>query len=229
VVGRVNRASSCENMPSRRFFRQGRQIADVVRAGNRRACAYVVGRVPVNDRRSLPAGFSLRAARPDELSALAELDDAACILFEQAGMTFSFSSEHPFVQDELARWRRALERGAGRVVVGPEAELVAFAIYGDVDGLAYLDQLSVHPAFQRRGLGETLVRECVAWAGGRNVWLTTYAHLPWNGPYYRRLGFEVVPEEKCSPELRAVLASQRAALPLPEQRIAMVRPASGRG
>jgi len=155
-----------------------------------------------------------------------ELDDAASILFDQAGMPFTFASEHPFIQDEWARWRRALEQGGGRVLVAPDGRLAAFAIFAEVAGLPYLDQLSVHPAFQRRGLGGVLVHECVEWARGRDVWLTTYAHVPWNGPYYRRLGFDVVPEERCHPELLVILASQRAALPLAEQRIAMVRKAS---
>lgn len=175
---------------------------------------------------SWPDGFLLRTADAAALAALVHLDDAACILYERAGMEFSFPSEHPFIQDEWTRWRRVLERGRGRAVVTAAGELAAFAIFGEVDGEPYLDQLSVHPDHQRRGLGSALVAECGRWAKGRDLWLTTYAHLPWNGPYYGRLGFSRVTEEQCGAEMRAILQSQRAALPEPEQRIAMVRRAA---
>ncbi len=34
--------------------------------------------------------------------------------------------------------------------------------------------------------------------------LTTYRDVPWNAPYYARLGFEVVADEDLGPGLRAV-------------------------
>lgn len=175
---------------------------------------------------SLPDGYLLRTTDVAELDALVQLDDAACVLYERAGMHFSFPSDHPFVQDEWTRWRRALGQGLGRAVVTSAGKLAAFAIFGEVDDEPYLDQLSVHPDHQRRGLGSFLIAECIRWAAGRDLWLTTYAHLPWNGPYYSRWGFSPVPEEQCGPQMRAVLRSQRAALPEPEKRIAMMRAVS---
>ncbi len=132
--------------------------------------------------------FDLRVARPDEFEMLVRLDDEAGVLFERIGMTFAFPGDHPFVVAEHARWRAALACEKGRVIALPQGELAAFAIFGEVEGLSYLDQLSVRPIRQRRGLGSALVAECVRWASGRDVWLTTYAHVPWNAPYYRRLG-----------------------------------------
>ena len=34
--------------------------------------------------------------------------------------------------------------------------------------------------------------------------LTTYARVPWNAPYYTRLGFHALPEPHVPPGLRAV-------------------------
>lgn len=75
----------------------------------------------------------------------------------------------------------------------------------------------------RRGIGAMLVRRALGWAAERGgaLWLTTYAHLPWNRPYYERFGFEVVPEAQCGPQMRACLEAQRGVLPVPHQRIAM--------
>lgn len=45
------------------------------------------------------------------------------------------------------------------------------------------------------------------------MWLTTYAHLAWNAPFYQRFGFETMADAACGPEIREVLAAQRAVLP----------------
>jgi GNAT superfamily N-acetyltransferase len=92
---------------------------------------------------------------------------------------------------------------------------------------AYLDQLSVRMDHGRRGVGKALIEaacERFRARGAAEIWLTTYAHVPWNGPFYERCGFHVVPEAQCSVELRTVLEEQRGALPAPTQRVAMVRP-----
>ena len=40
--------------------------------------------------------------------------------------------------------------------------------------------------------------------------LTTYVHVPWNGPYYERLGFRYLTTEEETPGLRAIRARERA-------------------
>lgn len=206
--------NSCGNVRTAGVFQRLRQIAGSI------------GRRLLTMKDSSLDQFDLRVARPDEFEMLVRLDDEAGVLFERIGMTFSFPGDHPFVVAEHARWRAALACERGRVIALPQGELAAFAIFGEVEGLSYLDQLSVRPIRQRRGLGSALVAECVRWASGRDVWLTTYAHVPWNAPYYRRLGFREVPPSLTPPGLQQVLRNQRAVLPDPEQRIAMVRPSA---
>jgi hypothetical protein len=82
----------------------------------------------------------------------------------------------------------------------------------------------------RRGVGSVLLEEAKAWAeraGRRELWLTTYAHLPWNLPFYARRGFARMAEADCGRELRAILEDQRRWLPDPQQRVAMRWSASG--
>lgn len=69
---------------------------------------------------------------------------------------------------------------------------LAYLLADVVDGCAHLEQVSVHPDAAGAGHGRVLVEHLVAWARGRGlpaVTLTTYVDVPWNGPYYRRLGF----------------------------------------
>jgi GNAT superfamily N-acetyltransferase len=69
---------------------------------------------------------------------------------------------------------------------------VGFARLGEVDGVAHLEQLSVHPGHSGRGIGTALLEAACTWAAGSGyqaMTLTTFAEVPWNGPYYARRGF----------------------------------------
>ena len=67
--------------------------------------------------------------------------------------------------------------------------------------------MSVHPDHARRGLGRQLIDHAAAWAtreGLAGLTLTTYADVPWNAPYYARLGFATLGEDDLTDGLRAV-------------------------
>lgn len=161
----------------------------------------------------------VRRVRSAELERLIEIDDAASVLYAEAGFELALPSNHPFVVAERERWRAALARGSV-YGVDQEGDLRGFAVLGSCDGAAYLDQLSVHPAFMRRGIGTRLLEYVIARCAGP-LWLTTYSHLPWNRPYYERFAF--VESAAHGPELGLLIDEQRAALPAPHKRIAMVR------
>lgn len=54
--------------------------------------------------------------------------------------------------------------------------------------------------------------------------LTTFADVPWNAPYYARLGFEAVPPERLTPGLRAVRDHEATVGLDAWRRVAMRRP-----
>jgi GNAT superfamily N-acetyltransferase len=88
---------------------------------------------------------------------------------------------------------RAAQPGFVLVIAPQDAdEPVGFAHVLELEGIAHLEQLAVRLAFGRRGYGRALVDAALAEAGRRGydrVTLRTYADVPWNAPYYRRLGF----------------------------------------
>jgi GNAT superfamily N-acetyltransferase len=170
-----------------------------------------------------PPAISLRLARPSELTSIVAIDDAATILYAQAGVTIDLPPEHPFVRAEVERWTRGIAEDRLFVAVDDADVPMGFAAMDRVDELPYLDQLAVHPRHMRQSVGAALVRRAIEHAAGEPLWLTTYDHLPFNRPYYERLGFVRVPEAQCGRELGRILASQRQVLPLPELRVAMVR------
>ncbi|GAA1478805.1 GNAT family N-acetyltransferase [Nocardioides aestuarii] len=85
-----------------------------------------------------------------------------------------------------------------------------------LDGAAHLEQLAVEPVLGRRGIGTALVEAACAEAGRRGhdaISLCTYADVPWNAPFYRRVGFEEVGD----------LAPFQAALRETERRLGLDR------
>ena len=68
-----------------------------------------------------------------------------------------------------------------------------------VEANAHVDQVTVHPADARQGLGRELLAAVADWAGTRGLTgltLTTYATVSWNAPYYQKLGFRTLPENE---------------------------------
>jgi ribosomal protein S18 acetylase RimI-like enzyme len=141
----------------------------------------------------------IRVARPEEYSLLRAIEEAADTIFAGVGIG-------PFQQSEE---ENHLAQAAVVLAVGEPA--VGFASVEVIDGAAHLWQLSVHPRAGRRGLGQALVEAVCEWAEANRlpaVTLTTFRDVPWNGPFYARLGFRELGE--LSPGLAAMREHERA-------------------
>ncbi len=80
------------------------------------------------------------------------------------------------------------------------------------------------PEHGRRGLGTALVQEVCDWttrSGFREITLTTFRLVPWNMPFYSRLGFEEILPDELRTELRSVLNDEVSRGLNPEMRVAM--------
>lgn len=134
----------------------------------------------------------VRPARLDDLPLLAAIEDSGTALFEEA---LGDLTGDVLASPAHAGQDRDAEPGF-LLVAGDPA--VGFVHVLEIEGRAHLDQVSVLPSAGRRGVGAALVRAAAQEAFGRGfeaITLCTYADLPWNGPFYARLGFtEVEPE-----------------------------------
>lgn len=153
--------------------------------------------------------LTIRAARHDELHLLRSLERAAGRIFAGVGLDVVADDEPPSIE-ELGHY---LTLGRLWVAVDETDQPLGYAMVSEVDGEAHLDQVSVHPDHGRQGIGTALVEHACKWArdsGFHAVTITTYRHVPWNGPLYARLGFEVVADADFGPEVAAIRATERA-------------------
>jgi GNAT superfamily N-acetyltransferase len=85
----------------------------------------------------------------------------------------------------------------GALLVAAEAsEPVAFVMFREVEACAYVEQIDVLPTHAGRAIGAALLDAVAATARERGLaalTLSTFRDVPFNAPYYRRLGFLEVP------------------------------------
>ena len=94
----------------------------------------------------------------------------------------------------------------------------------ETDGLALLYQVDVLPEVGGRGIGRALVLRAVSHAreaGYDYLYLTTFRHVPWNAPFYAKLGFAALADEDMPEPLLASLQEERI---FSRNRIAMRKP-----
>ncbi len=92
------------------------------------------------------------------------------------------------------------------------------------DDLPHLEEIDVEPIHGSRGLGTALVRAVYGWAmvsGYPMLTLTTFRSVPWNYPFYARLGFLEIPRETLRSELVALVASEADRGLNPDNRVVM--------
>lgn len=167
--------------------------------------------------------FFVRPAREDELAVLRAIDEDACRRYDEVGLSISASLDATFTERESERWQRSLDAGLTLVACARETrEPIAFISLARVDGVPFVQQLSVVRAWQGRGVGRALLARAKRWSvRDGQLWLTTYGEVSFNGPWYARHGFVHAPIDESATELRAIDAEERRALPAAETRVAM--------
>lgn len=165
---------------------------------------------------------------------LARLEDAEALppVERAAGQSFRAVPDLAWVADgepmPVERHRRMIAQGTSWVAeVGDR--LVGFLAAERAGPELHISELSVVPELQGQGIGRRLIAAALARAdddGLTAVTLTTFRDVPWNAPFYARIGFREVPPLALSSRLAAIRADEsRHGLPA-ERRCAMRYPLS---
>lgn len=166
--------------------------------------------------------YRIAAARPNDLPLLPVIELAAAGLL--AGHAPASVLAETTSQADLEDAER---RGHLWVALADDVP-VGFAHVTVLEpGIAHLEEIDVHPEHGRRGLGRRLVITVCRWAAANGyswVTLTTFRAVPWNMPFYARLGFEEIPQEELNPALLSVIDDETRRGLDPRGRVAMRRP-----
>lgn len=156
---------------------------------------------------TLPDGYAITPAAPEDIPDLVFTDLAASQLFAGTG----------FIPDDeltdhvpIASLEAAIDPGH-LIVARYKGDPVGFAMTSIREKTLYLDQISVDPKHSRKGLGAALiaqVRKDAVRRGLGSVTLSTFRDVPWNGPYYHRLGFRELPRWRMRRWMREIEAAQ---------------------
>lgn len=92
---------------------------------------------------------------------------------------------------------------AGSLLVAHDdtGAIAGFLIWSAKDGMAYIEEVAVHPAHAGHRLGAQLIDRLAQDVRGSlpAITLTTFRDVLWNGPCYAKLGFKEFPRSQAGP------------------------------
>ena len=167
---------------------------------------------------------TVRLARNEDCHHLPQIERSAGKLFSTIGM------------DDVANgtvtsadaWEPICENGTLWVATDDRDVAVGFLAAGQQADLLFVYELAVEFEHQGHGLGRKLIRAAEDYAHRHKqagLALTTFCDVPWNAPYYERLGFETVADAALPAPLQLIISAEHDRFPEPNRRrCAMIKP-----
>lgn len=162
---------------------------------------------------------TIRLVEPDDVSLLPIIEREAASRFHAVGLgeiAEGNVSDRAFI-DAIRRFGLALCAEVDEMVVG-------FLLAGELDQALHVYELSVASTHGRQGIGSGMVEAAVRGAetrGLKSLTLSTFSEVPWNAPFYRRLGFEAVERDDWTPGFHLLHAAEALAGVPVEKRLFM--------
>ncbi|QLR79209.1 GNAT family N-acetyltransferase [Citrobacter freundii] len=145
--------------------------------------------------------ITLRATTLADTAALPDIE-------RSAGQRFLLIPELAWIADDQiisAAQHRAFAAAGMSWLAQIDALPVGFLV-GEKQGASlFIAELSLHLEWQGKGIGRRLigyVAEQAREKGYTSLTLTTFRDVPWNAPWYARLGFEMLADETLPAKLR---------------------------
>jgi GNAT superfamily N-acetyltransferase len=149
-------------------------------------------------------GYQIVMAKPEHLATLPRIERAAAEIFPE-GMIPDEVKDYVLTLEDF---EKALAKNQLWIAVTLENNPVGFAMVLAKDKSVMLAELDVDPEHQRKGLGRNLVQTVVNWArekGYDQLTLTTFCNIPWNAPFYEKMGFRRLHSTELTADLIAAL------------------------
>ncbi len=153
---------------------------------------------------------TFRNTRTADIFRLQEIERAAAELFRDSELIDIDTMAVIPMADHIT----SIETGIS-IVAQVDGRIAGF-VMGEMQGdVAYLRELDVDPAYQRRGIGAMLVTAYIESArtkAATATYLSTFRDPPWNAPFYRRMGFTDIDRTDYLPWMTDMEAAQAAFL-----------------
>ncbi len=115
----------------------------------------------------------------------------------------AIAAHDPFSVDELRAYA-----DDGRSWVAEDADrILGYIVVDRLGGAAHVEQVSVVPEAQGRGIGRLLMDQARVWAieqGFDAITLSTFRDVSWNAPLYAHLGYRSLADDELGDALRAL-------------------------
>ena len=151
----------------------------------------------------------IRLATRNDIAAIQAIERQAGALFRGTDLA-AVADDDPTDAETLAARIASSDLLVACFGDGPP---IGFVMFHEVEVAAYVEEIAVVPDHAGQRIGAALLDEVGAMARARNwsaLTLSTFRDVPWNAPYYRRLGFAAMPDETLSPGLLAIRAEHIA-------------------
>lgn len=164
--------------------------------------------------------YQIRPAQESDLQILNDIENAAAYLFQNT----KYALEIDLDPLSIGFLKRQLKLDLIWVAVDQKDLPVGFAVLMIIDNYVHLHELCVHPEHGQKGLGTLLTQRVIQFAQDARflgVTLSTFRDIPWNAPFYKKLGFQEIPADDTRPGL-AGIRKKEAEMGLPvKERVLM--------
>lgn len=153
--------------------------------------------------------YEIRLATPEDIPCLPAIELAAGELFSQFEFTANLSDD----PTPLEEFYEAAADNLLWVAALPDGKPIGFALAYMLDGSLHLQEVDVLPEYGRRGIGAKLVQAVIDWARFSKipaVTLTTFRDIPWNAPFYQKLGFRISEPAELTLELIQIVEKEES-------------------
>ena len=135
--------------------------------------------------------FTIRKAREEDLPLLGPVENSASQVFRTVNLDH-IANGPTLPNPQLSAMSNSNHLW---VAVNTLDQPVGFVGGEEVDGSFYIVEISVAQHFQGKGAGKALMaamEQQIRKESFKDITLTTYKHLPWNGPWYAKRGYSDV-------------------------------------
>lgn len=155
--------------------------------------------------------YKIRQACDRDIKNLPDLERAAAQIFINYLKQLDISEKLLDRPVPVVKLQQAQQENLLWVACDRNDTPIGFAYVEKLGNNWHLEELDVHPQYQKKGIGSALVKAICDRAKEMRIsaiTLTTFRDIPWNAPFYEKMGFAAIAFSECSPELQALVIDE---------------------